>query len=132
MERNYAVDEKNCSRLGYFKRLERTLAGDLLTNNPAYRNFMIDYQEPVIHKTKNKRLIVPTIDSILNKNSITQSKERIYTAFKEGLKEKLISNPENQSKIYLKICSSCQDNQSCKNYQDYRRIIEEDDAIVDS
>lgn len=114
MERNYSVDEKNCSNLGHFKRLERKLVGDLLTSHPAYRNFVIDYKG---FKIKNTSQI--------------KSKERIYTMFKERLKEQIMRNQNNQSRIFLQICDSCKKNQTCKNYQDYQKILEEDNAIVD-
>jgi hypothetical protein len=114
MNKFYDIDRSKCSNNG-FARLERKFISDFLANHPAFRNFVMDYQEC---STKNEYTL--------------KSKERIYTNFKNGLKERLMQNPANRETVFLRICDSCTQNPLCENYQDYQRsILEQNSAVAD-
>lgn len=107
----YEIDNNLCTNKG-LARLERTILSEMLVRHPAYLNFVLTYKET---KTTN--------------DSQIKSKERIYAQFKGNLREAIIKDPENKSKILLQICNSCNENPTCQNYQNYINPTKEDDSV---
>jgi hypothetical protein len=134
MEENYEITEEQCLRRNELPRLIQRSLNSCVSHDSTLDNILSKepkkIEEPKESKIKYLTKPKKSLIDFQRRLNTLRSRTNLISKKREALRKDYQGKPELRSLVLLNICNSCEQNSLCINYQDYQRIIEEYDALV--